>query len=49
MKIKTNTILKYRVIDFINARSWMFLALSSTILALFSVWSIGIFALTSIS
>jgi len=45
MKIRTNTAIQYRLIDIINQRSWQFMALSTTMLAMAVLWSVGILAM----
>ena len=45
MKTRTETALKFKMIDFINNQSWIFMALSSTILAMGALWGVGLFTL----
>ena len=45
MKIRTEPAFKFKIIDFINDRSWLFMALSSTILAMGALWGVGLFTL----
>jgi hypothetical protein len=45
MKIRTNTAIQYKIIDIVNQRSWLFMALSTTMFALTILWSVGILAM----